>query len=433
MKKNSILLAVLCVLAAAAVVCAVLAPGYFKKHVSGKPDTQTNDSFTLSQSGYTPRLTLAGSPDLPPLQTDIKNLFYTVNPDNGEVRFYEYAAGALLPYGGTVSVTEKTVTCSSQKLPVKLYTVEKDGITAGYGLFTAGDQTTPQVYDYAFFKVAALPPAYGSDGALLLVDFDKNNFWLNDRVYTEAFIIGLQGSGVETKRLTTDNARTVGERGALRSDWLLLTDGFLATLGSKPYFLSSRDYTLDKKGLVADILTLADPKPPRIITGILGLWARVTEKGPAYLRATQTGFDCIVYEDKTETVLKSFSGDYFKDYLSSGNFVLNKTSLVLTDLLSGTEKTLTGVQADKAAFLSVSPDGLRAVIATPGAGDMRAKAQQTLVLYNIATNEAETFTEPLLFSQTNANFCWADNNTLFHLRPINDDGTGLGYCFIKMD
>ncbi len=432
MKKNNLLLAILCVLAAAAVVCAVLAPGYFKKHVTGKPDKQTNENFSLSQSKYTPQITLTGNLDLPPLQTDIKNLFYTVNPGNGEVLFYEYAAGALLPYGGAVTTVDKTVFSSSQEIPVKLYYVQSGGVTTGYGLFTSADQTAPQVHDYAFFKVTALPTAYGSDGALLLIDFDKNNFWLNNRVYTEAFVIGLEGSGVKTKRLVTDNARTVGERGALRSDWVLLTDGFLASLGSKPYFLSSRDYTLDKKGLIADILTVAEPKPPRVITGILGLWARVTEKGPTYLRATQTGFDCIVYEDKVETVVKSFEGDYFKNFLSSGNFVFNKTSLVLTDLLSGTEKTLAGIQAGGATFLSVSPDGMRAVIAVPGAGDMRAKSPQTLVLYNLGTNEAKTFTEPLLFSQTNANFCWTDNNTLFHLRPTNDDGKGLGYCFITM-
>jgi len=432
MTKTKILLPVLSVAAAAAIVCAILAPGYLKKNVPGKTEAKKTESFTLSQSKYTPLLTLTGSLDLPPLQTDIENLFYTVSPDDGAVRFYEYTAGALLPYGGTVTTVDKTVTCSNQELPVKLCYVEKDGVTTGYGLFTAADQSAPKVYDYAFFKIAGLPAAYGSGGALLLVNFDKNNFWVKDRVYTDAFIIGLEGSGTATKRLTVDKARTVDEHGALRSDWILLTDGFLSSLGSKSYFLSSRDYTLDKKGLVADILTIAEPKPPRVITGILGLWARVTENGPTYLRATQTGFDCVVFADKNETVLKSFTGDYFKDYLRSGNYVLNKTSLVLTDLLTGAEKTLAGVQADSAAFLSVSPDGTRAVIATPGAGDMQAKAPQTLVLYNLSTNEAKTFAEPLLFSQTNANFCWTDNNTLFHLRPTKDDGTGLGYCFITM-
>jgi len=432
MKKYKILLPILCVAAAAAIVCAILAPGYFKRNVPGKPDTKNSVVFTLSQSKYTPLLTLAGSLDLPPLQTDIKDLFYTVSPTDGAVNFYAYAAGALLPYEGTVTTVDKTVTCSNQELPVKLYYVEKDGVTTGYGLFTAADQTVPKVYDYAFFKIAGLPGAYGTDGALLLINFDKNTFWVKDRVYTEAFIIGLNGSGLETKRFTNNKARTIDERGALRSDWILLTDDFLASLGTKSYFLSSRDYTLDKKGQVADILTNAEPKPPRVVTGILGLWVRVTEKGPAYLRATQTGFDCIVFEDKKETVLKSFTGDYFKDYLHSGNFVLNKTSLVLTDLLTGAEKTLTGVQAGNAAFLSVSPDGTRAVIATPGAGDTQAKAPQTLVLYNLSTNAANTITEPLLFSQTNANFGWTDNNTLFHLRPTNDDGTGLGYCFITM-
>jgi len=434
MKKYKIILSVLSVIAFCSIALAFLAPGFFKNRVSGEPDGKTVDEFSLAGSKYTPMLTHSGTLDFPPLQTDIDNIFYTVNPTDGTVGFYEYSPAGLAPYNGTVNTIEKTVTCSNQDIPVTLYYIEAAGKITGFGLFTPAISQAPvNIYEYAFFKITALPSGYGTGGALLLIDFDKNNFWIKDKLFTDAFVIGLDSDNTKTRRLTTDNARTVDSSGGLRSDWIILTDDFLENVGGKAYFLSSRDYALDKKGQVSELLSIAEPKPPRVVTDMLGLWARVTENGIAYLRATQTGFDSILFADNKESVIKSFTGDYFKDYLSCGNYLFNKKSLVLTDLLTGTEKTLMNIQAGSAAFLSVSPDGAWAVIASPGTGETPAKAGQTLVFYSLATDAVKTVAEPLLFSQTNANFCWTDNNTLFHLRPAGDDGTGLGYCFIKMN
>jgi hypothetical protein len=433
MKKYKILLPILSLAAVLTAAAAIFAPGFFQDYFLGRESEQSKPAFTLAASTYTPALAHSGHLDFPPFQSDIDNVFYTVKPASGAVAFYEYTGAALIPYSGIVKTAEITANCSNQDIPVKLYYIEQSGKVTGCGLFTTAiSAQAVKIYEYAFFKITDLPAAYGKSGQLLLVDFDKNNFWVSDKLYTEAFILSLEDNTPKAKKLTTNDSRTIDLKGAFRSDWVLLYDDFIESLGDKAYFLSSRDYNLDQKGLVADILTIADPKPPRTVTGILGLWARVTAKGLTYLRATETGFDCVVLEGKDEKVFKSFTGDYFKDYLINGNFLLNKTSLVLTDLLTGAEKTLTGIQPGTLTFLSVSPGGKRVVLAAAGAGEVPAQAMQKLVFHNIVTGETKTFEEPLLFSQTNANFCWADENTLFHLRPTNDDGTGLGYCFIKM-
>ena len=434
MKARKLLLPLLLILGVMSVCLAVFGPRFLKQRTNGKHHNNDIDSnFSLKNSRYTPALTLTDMPEFPPLLTDIPNIFYTVNPKNGDVSFFEYSPTGLNPYGGEVFSVEKTVTCSHQDIPVTLSYIEKDGKVAGYGLYTSDLTGTPgRIYPYALFKLTALPPGYGKQGALLLIDFDKKDFWQNDRLYTEAFIIGLKGSSLKTQRFTTNNSRTVDETGAFRSDWTLFTDYFLKSTGSTGYFLSSRDYNLDQKGLVADILSPSDLKPPRVVTGILGLWAGVTPKGLTYLRPSSTGFDLYVFADKKERLVKSFDGDYRADYLAQGDYVLNKKTLMLTNLITGEEKLLKDINISGAAFLSVSPDGSRAVIASPGGGENPGKTKQSLIFYNLEDESFKSFAEPLLFSVSNPNFGWAQGKTLFHLRPARDDGTGLAYCFIDL-
>lgn len=423
MKKYKILIPVLSVIAAASIVFALILPKTFND-----AGVTTTKPFVFAESKYTPMLSFSGSVDFPLLQTDIDNLFYLANPD-GSAAFYEYTGSGLAPYKGKVYTLQIKAACSNQNIPVKLSYVKKGGAITGFGLFTTKiSKTDVKIFEYAFFKVTKLPAGYGKSGALLLIDFDKENFYLNDKLYSEAFILNT-GTG-EMKRLTTDLARTVALNGAFRADWILLNDGFLESLGSKAFFLSSRDYNLDQKGLISDILTNADRRPERTVKGILGLWARVTNKGTAYLRKTDKGFKSVLLTNKKEQLIKDFTGDYFKDYLLSGNYIFNRSSGVLTNLLSGKETATGYVTASVNSILSVNPNGSFAVVAsTDGSG---VKASQSLAICDLSNSTVKTVTEPLIFSQTAANFCWADNNTLLHLRPGGEDGTGLGYCVIKM-
>lgn len=133
MKARKLLLPLLLILAVMSVCLAVFGPRFLKQRTDGKHHNNDIDSnFSLKNSRYTPALTLTDMPEFPPLLTDIPNIFYTVNPKNGDVSFFEYSPTGLNPYGGEVFSVEKTVTCSHQDIPVTLSYIEKDGKVAGY-------------------------------------------------------------------------------------------------------------------------------------------------------------------------------------------------------------------------------------------------------------------------------------------------------------
>lgn len=423
MKKYKILVPILSILTVASFVFLV----FSIKH--GKNTVKTVEPFTIANSKYSAMLLKTGAINYPLLATDFDNIFYMADP-SGNIAYYEYSSEGLVPYKGKVSTLSLEVTCSNQDIPVKLSYIQQGNKITGFGLFTTGiSKASVKIYDYAFFKMTALPACYGDSGALLLIDFDKNKFYQNNKLYTEALILNIHSG--DTERLVTNNSRTIDSVGAFRSDWVMLNDDFLKSLRSNPLFLSSRDYTLDQKGSIADILTVASLRPPRVVKGILGLWARVAEKRIYFLRSTVNGFKSVVLLDKKESTVKEFSGDYFKDYLCSGNYVFNIKSMVLSNLITGEEKVLKNAVVNSSSVLSVSPDGTKAVIATAESTAGGAQVKQTLGLYDLKSGLSRSVAEPLIFLKNKANFCWIDNNTLLHLRPKNDDGTGLSYCVLK--
>ncbi|HOO26794.1 MAG TPA: hypothetical protein PKW24_09295, partial [Clostridiales bacterium] len=255
----------------AALVLALTSPLLLPKIFKDEPATDIPVT-DISKSSYLPRL--EGFSSNPVLPSELDSIFYSIDPKTGKVDFFEYRSGTLAPYGGEVKNLRKTVTCSNRKLTTTIYYISTERGLLGYGLFTPGiGEGKADIYTYALFKLRSLPEAYGKNGALLLVSFEEKDFWIGDRLYSEAFVISLDPSDGTAKLLTTDNGRTVGADGAFRDDWLLLTDSFVSSLGEKAYFLSGRDYTLDKRGLVSDILLVGSPKPPRVARGIIGLWA----------------------------------------------------------------------------------------------------------------------------------------------------------------
>ncbi len=380
--------------------------------------------FTLAGSSYSKAVSLSGELPLPLLETGLNGVYFTAD-SNGAVKFYELGAAGLKVYAGETTTAGLKVECSRQKIPVTMYSVKKDGESAGFGLFT-NDGTVPvKIYDYAFFKITGLPAGYGRGKRLLLADFNKKDRFSNRKVYTEAFFYSPETEKIE--KLVSDNSRTIDEKGAFRSDWVLLTDAFLAGLGDKPYYLSSRYYNLGAKGTVSDILPLTRGKPAPVFKGILGLWARGTAAGTAFLRPAAGGFQAVVGAGGKENAVREWKGDYFADYLQFDDYLLNKKSLVLSRLPDGGD-TAVKTQIANPSFLIVSPDGRFAVIAS--AAD--AQGFQTMVFADLKTGASMKYFEPLLFSQNSPCFSWPGGGTLLHMRPARDDGTGLSYCVVRM-
>ncbi|NLP48007.1 MAG: hypothetical protein GX345_03595 [Clostridiales bacterium] len=431
MNKYKLVFYILFFLALASLASALVLPHALKAYPFKQeeiPDTQT-DPIVFSES-YEPAL--SGELEHPLLSTGLEGIFYSMDPATGFVDFYEHTAQGLAPYSGQVQTLKKSVTCSSRQLSTEIHYIEKEGALVGFGLYRpdlgggSGD-----IFPYAFFNMVNLPALYGKSGALLLVDFEKENFWLADKLFTEAFIIKLDPADKTAKPLSADSGgRSVGPKGAMRDDWLFLTDDFLAALSGQAYFLSGRHYTLDQRGKKTDLLKVASPKPPRSVTGILGLWVRFKEDEIYYLKNSEKGFKLMAKQGKEEKELKSFQGNYEEDYLHDGDFLFHKKSLTLSDLLSGEDRQLEGFDSEGLFYLSSNPAKNRLVLAAPA---IKEGDDQSLIFYDLEKNRVDFYRASNLFAQANPNFGWIGDSLVFHLK--SQDDISFAYCiydFSKM-
>ncbi len=426
-KKIKVITAVLVVLAVASAAF-MAASIVIKKKADVVVDTS---DFKMAKSTYTAALSGSGSLEYPIMQTDFSDVFYLANPD-GSAAFLQYSGNKLTAYSGKVKSVNISVTCSDEKIPAKVYYIERDGDVTGFGLYTNSiSNADVKIHEYAFFKLTAMPKGYDMSGALLLVDFEKSNF-ADDKIYTEAYKVNLSNGDAE--RITSNNGRLVGTNGALREDWTMLTDDFLKNVTGDPLFLSGRNYNLDDVGYKADIIKLNGTRKPKVkIENILGFWVKNTKYGFAFLRSTDGGFQCVLNKNGEENSYKSFKSEYYLHYLQDGDYVANKDTITFTQLLSGRDTVFSDVSFVVApTVLSVNPGGNMAVLASEGIQNSKGANIQKLVVCNLKSATSVSYEEPYIYSSDYANFFWVDDNTLIHVRPLNDDGTGLQYVVLKV-
>jgi len=349
-------------------------------------------SFVLSE----------GQLSYPLLPTEINGIVAELDP-GGVFRFYEYAADRLVPCADVKHVNV-SVECSSQNIPATVYYVERGGKTAGFGLFTTAiSDANVKLYDYAFFKAVTMPQGYGNNRAMLLVDFDKDDFASDNKSYSEIFSWNPDNGKAE--RLTSDSGRTVDEYGRMRNDWAVMTDQLLKSAGGKRLYLSGRHYNLNTLTQVCDVLTIANTsaKPPKTVTGIAGAYLEVYDGGDTlvYLKEVPGGFGALKKQGGNETVVKTFEGK-LSDYLLGSRFLLNKETLVLTEIASGREAKLKASVKNPVAF-SMSPDGRRIVILGGG-------KTQTAVFYDLSSGESSTAAEEGIFSEEYTQIIWLQSD-----------------------
>ena len=145
-----------------------------------------------------------------------------------------------------------------------------------------------------------------------------------------------------------------------------------------------------------------------------------------YLRKTDKGFNNVHNNKTAETVLTEFEGDYFADYLQDGKWLINKKSLVMTDLMTGTTKTLSGINIIGFDYMSISPDGTKIVFAKNGVkNENGATVQQAVYCTADGSAEPAFYNEPLLFSESSG-FIWLDNANVMSVRALDGTGSKVG-------
>lgn len=377
--------------------------------------------YSYESSAYSAKLLGANGEIF--LPTDIDGIYYTADL-SGNITFYEYTNGTMAVSTLAPKEIATKIKATFESIPLTVKYIEKDGKVCGYGVFTSDMDEKVEVYPYAFVKLINKPAGYG-EGHLLLADFEKDNFYNPDKIYSEIYNFNIANGSAST--YVSMNTRLTGPDGALRNDWTMLTDDFVANLGDAKYFLSSRYYTSDDRGRRADVMVLSNAYRPQIaVEDILGLWFVNDANGMHYLKKTDKGFDNILNVNNAEQVLTSFEGDYFEDYLQNGRYLINKKSLVMTDLMTGATKTLKDVNIEKADFFTVNPDGTKAVFGFNGKENAHGVKIQTLV-YSTVDGSAEpaVFCEPLLFNES-CGFVWLDNSTVMSARALSGDGAKTG-------
>lgn len=377
-------------------------------------------AYSYEQSEYTmsTNLSVKGANGEIYLPTDFDNIYYTADL-KGSVKFFEYSGGQMIASTLAVKQFKANLAATYEKIPVTVNYIEKDGKACGYGVFTSDMSADVDVYSYAFVKLTAKPSGYG-EGYLLLADFDKDNFYKADKIYSEIYNLDL-ASG-KTSTYVSNNTRLIDKNGSFRQDWTMLTDDFIRNLGGAKYFISSRYYNESEKGKRADIMELSNAYRPKIIVeDILGLWFVNDANGMHFLRKTENGFANIC----NDRVLTEFEGDYFTDYMQSGKYLINKKSLEIIDLLTGEIKTLKDINIASADVFSVSPDGTKAVFASYGKTNENGAPIQT-VIYCTTDNSTEpvVFSEPMLFDES-AGFVWV-NGGVMSVRALDGTGAKVG-------
>lgn len=343
MKKGYIITAVVVLLAVLVLVGVFLRDDF--RIISGEDGTTAPSAIATDSDGYV--MMVKGSVDNtePMMKTDIADLYYTMARD-GSVAFYRIEGTQIVqvPESGTFDVT---VNCTDQEIPatVHYYTAE-DGTVAGYGLFTTENSNAEvYIYDYAFFRMMNLPDAYAEDGAyLLLIDTTKEDFYSNDKVFEENFIFRTESGETETI-LSTDN-RAYDNTGAARADYAMLTEDAVLRCGENFLFFSARQYHLYTVDKNMDIYMAGgsgnNRDNNRYIQDVVDFYLNFDEDGRVVClkRNGENAFRIIAYADGTENVVKDFEGNYHEEYLRSGDWLLNKKTLEMYNIMTAQTFTL---------------------------------------------------------------------------------------------
>lgn len=389
-----------------------------------KSDIQNAENiYSFENSAYTKSLSVKGANGEIFLPSDIANLYFTADL-KGNVAFYDYANGAFTASALPVKQVKANLAATYETIPVTVNYIEKDGKTFGIGVFTSDMSESVKVYAYAFVKLTNKPSGYGT-GHLLLADFEKENFYSADKIYSEIYNFDL-ASG-KTSTYVSNNTRLIDKNGAFRNDWTMLTDEFIANLGGAKYFFSSRYYTADEKGTRADIMILSNAYKPEIVAkDILGTWFVNDANGMHYLRKTDKGFSNVYNNGAGESVLSEFDGDYFADYLQDGQWLINKKTLVVTDLMTGATKTLKDISIADFDSVYASADGSKFVFAKNGAANENgAVIQQIIFCTADGSKQPAIFSEPLLFAESSG-FVWLDGSNVMFVRALDGAGASAG-------
>lgn len=409
-KNNKIALGVLAaILVVAIALTALTGSNDFLQKITGSVDTasaETLDSLSPVSFGT----------DYPLVQTEQKDLFYEMYPD-GTFKFFKYTDGAFSEVNG-VKTKDVQLTCSSQKVKVKLHYLSTDAGTVGYGLFNSKQEGSTKNFSYIFVRMTDRPNAYASKVKtqhILLTDMESADAYKAEKTYSDMYSFDLK-TGKATL-VISQRDRLVQADGTMREDWTIFTDSMLNNNEKYDLFASCRNHDTTAAEQKYDFLTIANSKSMKkgSATTVSDSPSYVIrEKDGAYycFANTEKGFDLIKNGDKKKP-LASFEGT-FSDYAVSGNYLLGKNDFKVTDITTGESVSLKKAVFTELSGFIANGNGTKFALFCNG-------EQQSMFLYNTESEETRVITDSL-FDNGIRNFCFIDNDTVL-FSSYNEAGT----------
>lgn len=369
----------------------------------------TNISESLDSVLVTRKITA-----IPFMATDISTVFYTADAA-GNIVYYELENGEYIQIEPTGTM-ELQVPLSGQQIPAKISYIERDGVLTGFGLFTSeGSNANVYIYNFVMFKVCNLPSAYSADGkCLLLAHTDQTSAYTMEPVWEEAYVLN-RADGT-TERFLSENNRTLGMTGAVRSDFCMMTDTALHTETPMVPFLSARGREQNNNADAAlDIYVKNGNKETLAAQNAIGRYVKPLENGGfAFIRKTDSGFETVKAENGTETVITSFYSGLGTACIRNGDWILAKEDGRVYSTYDTRTYTPTGYKINPLIF-AVSPDEKYIVMA----GTVSNALDYQIYVYNTETGKYATFNESNYAAHSNMRFI---DNTKVAYYVLNVDG-----------
>lgn len=409
-KNNKIVLCVLsAILVVAVAVTALTGSEAFLQKITGGVDTDS----ALTLDNLSPA---AFGTEYPLVQTEQKDLFYEMKPD-GTFNFYKYSDGTFTEADG-VKTKDVQLTCSSQKVKVRLYYLSTDAGTVGYGLFNSKQESSVKNLAYVFVRMTDRPNAYSSKVKtpyILLTDMESADAYKSEKTYSDMY--SFDPSTGKTALVISQRDRSVQENGTMREDWTIFTDSMLNNNEKYDLFASCRNHDTKADEQKYDFLTVANSKSMKKGTATTVSDSPsyvIREKDGAYycFANTDKGFDLIRNGDK-KNPLASFDG-VFSDYAVSGNYLLSKNNFIVTDITSGESISLGKATFTELSGFIANEAGTKFALFCNG-------EQQSMFLYNTESDETKVITDDI-FDNGIRNFCFINDSTVL-FSTYNEDGT----------
>lgn len=363
-------------------------------------------------------------------KSDIENVYYSISSDTGEVKFFEYKDSKFTEIEPT---GKKMVTTpvSGQNITAEITYLQRGSDITGYGLFLNDGKKGVYFYDYFFLKFKNLPESHLIDegDVLLLMDENKEDFSNQYKTYEQSFYYNMNTGKIS--RFMNNATDSTDLEGKKRSDYAVLTDEVLDSAKESIVFFTSRYYAVTDPNLDVDLDIKNRSVYNRLVTHAHYMYAKTVDNGTLFLREKSdgTGFSAIITPGygKEATVVKEFSGSYEKDYIRSGDYLLNKNTAVVTCLITGKEISLNNPGVSGIEFFAVSPDESKAVIA--GVPSDTSKGTQAIGFFDIESGKTRLACGSGIYTPINPNFSFG-SDYIFYNRPGAGDDiiyTGMIY------